>query len=122
MARNCVVTGSASGIGKATVALLEERDARVAGVDVRDAEIVADLGTPAGRAAMVDGVRATLGDTVDAVIACAGLGAGTSESIVRVNYFGAIATLRDLRPFLARGTAPGAVVIASIAMLGPVDD
>ena len=46
--------------------------------------------------------------TFDAVIACAGVGGPmyTPEAIVRVNYFGAVATLEDLRPFLRRGHAP----------------
>lgn len=53
------------------------------------------------------------------MIACAGIGSSIDGpgAIVRVNYFGAIATLADLRPLLARGDSPRAVVIASIAML-----
>jgi nucleoside-diphosphate-sugar epimerase len=44
-----VVTGAAGGIGRATRARLEADGHRVIGVDVRDAEIIADLGTAAGR-------------------------------------------------------------------------
>ncbi len=52
-----VVTGAASGIGAATTALLREQGHRVITVDQRDADVVADLATPEGRAAAVAGVR-----------------------------------------------------------------
>ena len=45
------ITGSASGMGAATAARLKDKGHTVIGVDVRDADIVADLGTPEGRAA-----------------------------------------------------------------------
>jgi len=44
------VTGSASGIGAAIRARLEAEGDTVIGVDLRDAEVTADLATPAGRA------------------------------------------------------------------------
>ena len=47
--RTVVITGSASGIGRATLRFLEQRGDRVIGVDLHDAEIIADLITPAGR-------------------------------------------------------------------------
>ena len=49
------ITGSAGGIGAATRARLEADGHRVIGVDVRDAEVIADLATAAGRGAMVAG-------------------------------------------------------------------
>ena len=52
------ISGSASGIGAATRARLEADGHRVIGVDIGDAEVVADLGTPAGRDAAVDEVTA----------------------------------------------------------------
>jgi NAD(P)-dependent dehydrogenase (short-subunit alcohol dehydrogenase family) len=117
--RRYVVTGAASGIGAATRAWLERAGHRVVGVDIRDVEVVADLSTPEGRAAMVDGVRAEIGGALEGVLACAGVAgqSGDPERIVKVNYFGAVATLEGLRPLLARGTAPRAAAIASIALL-----
>jgi len=122
--RRYVVTGAASGIGAATRRWLEAAGHRVVGVDLRDAEVVADLSTPAGREGMVDGVRAEVGDALEGVLACAGVAgqSGDPERIVKVNYFGAVATLEGLRPLLARGTAPRAATIASIALLrDPID-
>ena len=40
---------------------------------------------------------------------------------IKVNYFGAVATLEGLRPLLAAGTDPRAVVISSVASLHPSD-
>src|SRR5262245_33607455 len=68
------VTGAASGIGAAVRRRLEDAGGTVIGVDVRDAEVVADLATAAGRAEAVAGVRARAGNRLDGLVACAGLG------------------------------------------------
>jgi NAD(P)-dependent dehydrogenase (short-subunit alcohol dehydrogenase family) len=119
--RTTVVTGSASGIGAATRALLESRGERVIGVDLHDAEVIADLANPEGRTALIDGVTEVTDGAVDAVIACAGISADDPLT-VRVNYFGAVATLEGLRPMLERGHEPRAVAISSIASLHAHDE
>ena len=63
--RTIAVTGAAGGIGAATRARLEAEGATVIGVDVRDAEVIADLGTAEGRAAMVGGVTEACGGALD---------------------------------------------------------
>jgi len=107
-----VVTGAAGGIGRATCARLEADGHRVVGVDVRDAQIIADLGTPAGRDAMVAAVDRACDGALDGLVAGAGV-MGEEPGVVSINYFGAIATLNGLRPLLARGTNPSAVAISS---------
>jgi hypothetical protein len=62
--------------------------------------VKADLATSQGRAAFVDGVTALLVERLDAVIACAGVALPTPLTL-KVNYFGAVATLEELRPLLA---------------------
>ncbi len=121
MVRTVVVTGSASGIGAATAALLRSREERVIGVDLRDADVVADLSTEAGRAAMVEAVKEATGGRIDAIVACAGL-AQPIPTTVAINYFGALATLEGLRPLLAGSDAPRAVVVSSMASFHPIDD
>lgn len=113
--RTVVITGSASGIGAAVRAQLEAAGDRVLGVDVRDAQIVADLSTADGRARAIGEVRSHVGDALDGLVACAGLGpqVAAHDRLVSVNYFGAVAMLDGLRPLLARGTAPAAVAISS---------
>ena len=64
MPRISVITGAASGIGKATKELLEQRGERVIGVDIHDAEVVADLSTAEGRSALVDAVRKVSGGSM----------------------------------------------------------
>ena len=56
--RTVVITGSASGMGAATKARLEAAGDKVIGIDIKDADVVADLGTPEGRQAAIDGVAA----------------------------------------------------------------
>jgi NAD(P)-dependent dehydrogenase (short-subunit alcohol dehydrogenase family) len=110
--RTVCITGSAGGIGGATRDRLEKEGARVIGVDVRDAEVVADLSTPAGRDAMVAAVTELCGGALDGLVAAAGI-MGDQPLVVAINYFGAIATLDGLRPLLARGTDASAVAISS---------
>ena len=106
------ITGSAGGIGAATRKRLEKDGHRVVGVDIRDAEVVADLSTPAGRAAMVEAVTKECNGVLDGLVAGAGI-MGQEPLVCAINYYGAVATLEGLRPLLARGTEPSAVAISS---------
>lgn len=110
--RTVCITGSAGGIGGATRTRLEKEGTRVIGVDVRDAEVIADLSTPAGRDAMVAAVTEQCDGALDGLVAAAGI-MGNEPLVVAINYFGAIATLDGLRPLLARGTDASAVAISS---------
>ena len=111
------ITGSASGIGKATRERLEREGHRVIGVDLRDADVIADLSTAAGRAEMVDGVTEASGGVLHGLLAGAGISGRTHEAslVARVNFFGALATLRGLRPLLAAAGGASAVAISSNA-------
>jgi NAD(P)-dependent dehydrogenase (short-subunit alcohol dehydrogenase family) len=107
------ITGVAGGIGAATRERLEREGHEVVGVDVRDAEVVADLSTPDGRAAMVEDVTAATGGVLDGLVAAAGVLGGDGPTVVAVNHFGAVATLDGLRPLLERGSSASAVAISS---------
>lgn len=109
-----VITGSAGGIGQATRQRLESDGHTVIGVDVRDAEVIADLSTVEGRNEMVAAVTERSGGTLDGLVAGAGIaGAEDAGLVVAINYFGALATLTGLRPLLQRGNNPSAVAISS---------
>lgn len=111
-ARRLLVTGSASGIGAATVRLANERGWSVLGLDRADADVTADLATPQGRAQAAHDVRAAT-ERLDAIVACAG-SAEPCATTVAVNFFGVAELLTALQPLLAAGTAPRAAVVGSI--------
>ncbi|HXW83606.1 MAG TPA: SDR family oxidoreductase [Candidatus Binataceae bacterium] len=119
MDRTYVVTGAASGIGAATARHIRERGGRVIGSDLRNADVIADLATSEGRAALVDGVKRLSSGHIDAILAVAG--GGPPETSIQVNFFGAVATLEGLRPLLGNSPAPRAVAVSSIASLNPTD-
>ena len=69
MARTYVITGSASGIGAETTRLLRERGEKVIGIDLKDAEVEADLSTPEGRTDAANKAIELADGGIDAVIA-----------------------------------------------------
>jgi NAD(P)-dependent dehydrogenase (short-subunit alcohol dehydrogenase family) len=118
-----LVTGSASGIGAATRDRLQRQGHRVIGVDLRNADIEADLSSEAGRRAMKAAAKGLAEQGLDGLVACAGIGRPDRPTdIIAVNYFGAVATLEGLRPLLARSSRPRAVAICSTAAMQPVDE
>lgn len=115
-----VVSGAASGIGAAAAALLRGQGDRVITVDLHDADVTADLGTPDGRAAAVAGVR-ELTDVVHGLVPAAGIAGRTgiaSDLLVSVNFFGAVALVRGLHDELAAANGAGVVFLASNSITG----
>jgi len=119
-----VVTGSAGGIGGAIASKVEAEGHRVIGVDLRHADVEADLSSAAGRRAAIEAVTDEAGASLDGLLVCAGLGPTVAgDLIVQVNYFGAVDLLDGLRPLLAAGTEPAAVAISSNSLgTVPPDD
>lgn len=117
------VSGSASGLGAAVSARLRAKQCRVIGVDLRDAEVVADLGSPDGRSAAVHEVRAACDGTLSGLVPCAGLGPQVPDHalIVSVNYFGCVALLDGLFDALTAGTA-GVAISSNSTTIDPTVD
>jgi NAD(P)-dependent dehydrogenase (short-subunit alcohol dehydrogenase family) len=107
------VTGAAGGIGTALRQRLEADGHRMIGIDVHDAEVLADLATHAGRADMVAAVTEQCDGALDGVVAAAGVTHDDGALVTSINYFGAVATLTGLRPLLAGRPNASAVAVTS---------
>lgn len=121
MSRRAVVTGAGSGIGRALADLLRAGGDEVLGIDLKDAEVQADLATAEGRAQAVEAARRFGGGVLDALVTCAGI-AGEQPEVVAVNYFGTVTLCEGLREELARSPAPRAAVMGSVSGLHPIDE
>ena len=101
------VTGSASGMGQAVAQKLRANGHTVIGVDIKEADVVADLSTPAGRRAAAEGVLAASDRTLTGAVLAAGLGPGVGAErprlITEVNYFGVVELLDVELPRAAGG-------------------
>jgi NAD(P)-dependent dehydrogenase (short-subunit alcohol dehydrogenase family) len=120
-----VITGTASGIGAAIRTRLEKAGDKIIGIDIKGAEIIADLSTRQGREAAIAEVKRRCGDIIDHFVACAGISTDdpSAARIASVNYFGMIDPLDGLFDSLKRGKDPAAVVISSnSAQLRALDD
>ena len=111
------VTGSASGMGRKAAEKLRDAGHTVIGVDVKDADIVADLSSVHGRRAAAAGVLAASGARLDGAVLAAGLGPGQGpgrlQSIAQVNYLGVVDLLDAWRPALAATERAKVVVFSS---------
>ncbi|MCV7075835.1 SDR family oxidoreductase [Mycobacterium szulgai] len=111
------VTGSASGMGAATARRLRADGHTVIGVDIREAEVVADLSTRAGRAQAATDVLAAAEGRLDGAVLAAGLGPGPGAQrlrrIAEVNYLGVVELLDRWRPGLAATDGAKVVVLSS---------
>jgi NAD(P)-dependent dehydrogenase (short-subunit alcohol dehydrogenase family) len=120
MKRTYVVTGSASGIGLATRKKLEALGHKVIGIDIHDAEVVADLSNKEGRKTAAEKTLALSEGAIDSVIANAGSGKSEAKT-VSINYFGAVELINHLLPALKKSGAPRVVATSSMASLMKVD-
>lgn len=120
MARTFVVSGSASGIGQVTCQMLKERGDKVIGIDIHNADVVADLSTPEGRREAVEKTIEISNGNIDVLIANAGLALPISKT-VSVNFFGVTDLVLGLRATLAESASPRVVITSSMASLMPND-
>lgn len=116
MSRTIVVTGAASGIGRATAELLKAQGDTVITVDLRDADITGDLSDEKTVAEVVAQIDERCGGALDGLVANAGVSAPSELSLL-VNYFGTVALIEGLRPLLAKSEAPRVSVTSSAATL-----
>lgn len=118
--KKAVISGSASGIGGCVKARLQAQGYDVIGIDLKDAEITADLSTPAGRQAAIDGALEKSGGTIDILVLAAGLGGHLDDGqlVAKVNYYGAVELLDGLKDALAQSKARVTVISSNSAQMG----
>lgn len=111
------VTGSASGMGRATAQRLRADGHRVIGVDQHDAEVIADLSTPQGRSNAAAAVLELAGGCLDGAVLAAGVGPlpgrDKVDLILSVNYLGVVDLLQAWQPALAASGKAKVVVVGS---------
>ena len=107
------MTGGATGIGNAIKQQLIAQGHKVTVVDIKDADIVADLSTAEGRQLAVDGIMSAAPDGLDGFVPCAGVGPQVKPAslVGKINYFGALAVTKGVKPLLAK--KKGAIVMIS---------
>jgi NAD(P)-dependent dehydrogenase (short-subunit alcohol dehydrogenase family) len=118
------LTGAASGIGAALSASLKDAGHTVISVDIKDADIVADLSNPEGRQAAVAGVRELAPDGLDGLVPLAGVPGGGPPGtlITSVNYFGTVEFVEGLRDLVAKKQGAIVLLCSNSAPMAPHED
>jgi NAD(P)-dependent dehydrogenase (short-subunit alcohol dehydrogenase family) len=120
MDRTILVTGAASGMGKATADLLRQSGDKVIAVDINQTDgidIAADLSTKGGRASAISQIISKCPDGIDGSVTWAGV--GETEKTISVNYFGQIDLLNGIRHLLEKSKAPRVIITSSRNSLYP---
>jgi NAD(P)-dependent dehydrogenase (short-subunit alcohol dehydrogenase family) len=104
-------------MGRAVVDRLRGEGHAVVGIDLRDAEVIADLSTAAGRRTAAAAVLERCDGVLDGAVMAAGLGPAPGRDrprmIAEVNVLGVVELLEAWRPALARAERAKVVVFAS---------
>ena len=118
------LTGSASGIGATLKSALEAQGHELITIDLKDADISADLATPEGRQAVIAAVLEKAPEGLDGFIPLAGLGGGSAPDllITRLNYFGTVELVEGLRPALAMKSGAVVLLCSNSAPMLPGDE
>ena len=107
------MTGGATGIGAAIKQRLRDDSHEVIVADLKDADILADLSTPAGRDSAIAAIRRHAASGLDGFIPCAGVAGHLPNRalIASLNYFGTVSLVEGLQDLLA--ARKGSVVLIS---------
>ena len=124
------ITGSAQpergqvGIGGALRRLLVADGHDVISVDRRDAEVIVDLSTDAGRSEAIEAIRERTPDGLDgiATIAAVSGAGGDARALVNVNFFASIELVEGLRDRLEQRRGSAVLCSSHTFVLYPKED
>jgi NAD(P)-dependent dehydrogenase (short-subunit alcohol dehydrogenase family) len=122
MSKTYAITGSASGLGKASADLLRKAGHTIIGIDIKDADIIADLSTREGRQQAISQTLQIAHNRLDGAVLAAGLGPvpGIEKRIAQVNFNGAVELAEAWRDaFAAAGNAHVVVFASNAATIIP---
>ncbi len=124
------VTGSAltegrpTGIGGALRRLLEADGHDVISIDQRDADIIVDLSTPAGRMEAIAAIHERAGEGLDGIATIAAVSGATSgnDALVEVNFFASIELVDGVRDLLKKRGGSAVLCSSHTFVLMPKED
>lgn len=109
---NYAMTGGATGIGAAIKKTLLDAGHTVLVVDIKQADIEADLSSAEGRAGAVAALQEQCADGLDGFIACAGVASQAPTALTTsLNYYGTVELVEGVSDLLAKNK--GTVVLVS---------
>ena len=105
------MTGGATGIGAAIKHKLMGEGHEIIVIDIKDADIEADLSTTSGRSLAVDSIINKASSGLDGLICCAGVGSHIPNKalIASVNYYGSIELVMISELRRTSGACPASV-------------
>jgi len=109
-----IITGSASGIGASTRGTLEANGTKVIGIDLTDADILADLSHSEERNRAISETIEMAEGVIDGIITSAGVGPPCDpKKMIDVNWLGTVELLKGFRETLASSENTVRVVAVS---------
>jgi NAD(P)-dependent dehydrogenase (short-subunit alcohol dehydrogenase family) len=117
--KRVVVTGAASGMGAATVAILQDLGAEVTALDINDVTIegVTSIRVDLSDEASIDAAVDAIEGPVDSLFCCAGLPTtAPGQLVMKVNFIGHRHLIESLVPEMPEGSSVG--IISSAGGMG----
>ena len=117
--KHSIISGAGSGIGQMVRTRLEAQGYQVTGIDLKNAEITADLSTSSGRQEAIDAALETCDGKIERLVLAAGLGGHLEDGalVARVNYFGAVTLLDGFKDALAAAKGRCVVIGSNSAQM-----
>ena len=100
--RTIAITGSASGIGASLRRSMELNGDKVIGIDLKNADVIADLSTANGRESAISETLDRANGVLDGLVTCAGVGPPFDpKEMICINWLGTVQLINGLHVALA---------------------